>query len=91
MPSRREVSAQVAATLAATLAGTMAATLAAGCTPLAPGASPLVVRFDLPDDARFRIETAAYYPSFGVEQQRPVLVGRGSGPVAWTIGIRVES
>ncbi len=49
-----------------------------------------VVRIELPEDFDWVIERSASYPSFGVEVERPVLVGRASRPGQTTIRIRIE-
>lgn len=49
------------------------------------------VRFELPRNFVWTIEHAPSYPSFGIELERPVLVGRAKQPGPSTIRIRLES
>lgn len=52
--------------------------------------SESIVRFELPAGFDWRLERAAYYPSFGVEIERPVLVGRCVDAAAAERGARMR-
>lgn len=43
-----------------------------------PGAAPTTLRIDLPEALSWRVEHGVYFPSFGIERERCVLVGRCS-------------
>jgi hypothetical protein len=49
-----------------------------------------VVLVELAEALRWRVEQAAFYPEFGREESRSVLVGEASGPIEVETRLRIE-